>query len=102
MGNFISGGSRPQYHRDHQSPPPLNPNPQFEGNYPLPYHHQQDCARYPYGEMASPLQYVEHQEAVTIRNDINLKKETFRFEPDEQNPGKFLLSFTFNASVPGR
>ncbi|CAH8268484.1 unnamed protein product [Arabidopsis lyrata] len=101
MGNFISGGSRPQYHRDHQSPPPLNPNPQFEGNYPLPYHHQQDCARYPYGEMASPLQYVEHQEAVTIRNDINLKKETFRFEPDEQNPGKFLLSFTFNASVPG-
>jgi len=99
MGNVISGGSRPENHRDRTSPPYPNPNAQYQGNYPSPY---QDCARYPYGEMASPVQYVEHQEAVTIRNDINLKKETLRLEPDEQNPGKFLLSFTFDASVPGR
>lgn len=101
MGNVISGGSRPAYHRDHASPPYPNPNPQYQGNYPSPYHHQ-DCATYPCGERESQVSYVEHQEAVTIRNDINLKKETLRFEPDEQNPGKFLLSFIFDASVPGR
>ncbi|XP_010515830.1 PREDICTED: probable E3 ubiquitin-protein ligase LUL2 [Camelina sativa] len=100
MGNVFSGGSRSEYHRYRTSPPYPNPNLQYQGNYPSPYQHQ-DCARYPYGEMASPVSYVEHQEAVTIRNDINLKKETLRFEPDEQNPGKFLLSFTFDASFPG-
>jgi hypothetical protein len=45
---------------------------------------------------------VEHQKAVTIRNDVNLKKESLRVEPDEQNPGSFLLSFTFDATVAGR
>ncbi|EOA25637.1 hypothetical protein CARUB_v10018986mg [Capsella rubella] len=99
MGNLISGGSRPVYNRDRTSPPYPNPNPQYQGNYPSPYNHQA-CARYPNGEFASPVPYVEHQEAVTIRNFINLKKETLRFETDEQNPGKFLLSFTFDASVP--
>ncbi|XP_008785295.2 probable E3 ubiquitin-protein ligase LOG2 [Phoenix dactylifera] len=44
---------------------------------------------------------VEHQQAVTIRNDVNLKKETLRVEPDEQNPGRFLVAFTFDATVSG-
>lgn len=46
--------------------------------------------------------YVEHQKAVTIRNDVNLKKETLKVVPDEENPGRFLVTFTFDATVAGR
>lgn len=38
---------------------------------------------------------------MTIRNDVNLKKETLRIEPDEQNPGQFLVAFTFDATLAG-
>lgn len=59
-------------------------------------------ARYPYGPMVPPpAPYVEHQKAVTIRNDVNLKKETLRLEADEENPGKVLVTFTFDATVAG-
>ncbi|KDP29107.1 hypothetical protein JCGZ_16496 [Jatropha curcas] len=101
-----------------------NPNPppyyQYPGYYhpppgampvplPAPYdhHHRVDPAlwvggRYPCGPMvAPPAPYVEHQKAVTIRNDVNLKKESLRLEPDEENPGKFLVAFTFDATVAG-
>lgn len=52
--------------------------------------------------MPPPAPYVEHQKAVTIRNDVNLKKETLRIEPDEANPGKYLVCFTFDATAAGR
>ena len=59
--------------------------------------------RYPCGPLMTPLTpYIEHQKAVTIRNDVNLKKETLRIEPDEENPGRSLVSFTFDATVPCR
>lgn len=59
--------------------------------------------RYPYGPPMPPqTPYVEHQKAVTIRNDVNLKKETLKVEPDEENPGQYLVSFTFDATVAGR
>ncbi|KAG8088225.1 hypothetical protein GUJ93_ZPchr0010g10953 [Zizania palustris] len=45
--------------------------------------------------------YVEHQKAVTIRNDVNLKKETLRIERDDECPGRFLVAFTFDATVAG-
>lgn len=32
---------------------------------------------------------------------MNLKKETLRVEPDEENPGKYLVAFTFDATVAG-
>lgn len=51
--------------------------------------------------MPQPPPYVEHQKAVSIRNDVNVKKETLRMEADEENPGKFLVSFTFDATVDG-
>ncbi|XP_011094673.1 probable E3 ubiquitin-protein ligase LOG2 isoform X2 [Sesamum indicum] len=51
------------------------------------------------GAMTRPSAYVEHQKAVTIRNDVNVKKETLRIEPDEGNPGKHLVTFTFDATV---
>ncbi|KAG9134548.1 hypothetical protein Leryth_000891 [Lithospermum erythrorhizon] len=52
--------------------------------------------------MPPPAPYVEHQKAVTIRNDVNLKKESLVIVPDEENDGKFLVSFTFDATVSGR
>ncbi|KAI4322253.1 hypothetical protein L6164_021964 [Bauhinia variegata] len=54
------------------------------------------------GPYSSPSSsYVEHQKAVTIRNDVNIKKETLRIEPDEDNPGNFLVAFSFDATAPG-
>lgn len=110
-------------------PPSQYPNPnappyyQYSGYYPppppaampmplpAPYDHHHAAAhanwvngRYPYGPMMQPAPppYVEHQKAVTIRNDVNLKKETLRIEPDEEDPGKYLVSFTYDATVAGR
>ncbi|KAA8518759.1 hypothetical protein F0562_016467 [Nyssa sinensis] len=51
--------------------------------------------------MPPPVPYVECQKAVTMRNDVNLKKETLRIEPDEENPGRFLVAFTFDATIAG-
>ncbi|KAJ8899684.1 hypothetical protein K2173_019382 [Erythroxylum novogranatense] len=88
-----------QYHGYHQAPVPL----------PAPYDHPHRVehawvgGRYPCGPpMPPPPPYVEHQKAVTIKNDVNLKKETLRLEADEENPGKFLVTFTFDATVAGR
>ncbi|XP_028775208.1 probable E3 ubiquitin-protein ligase LOG2 [Neltuma alba] len=55
--------------------------------------------RYPCGPPMPA--YVEHQKAVTIRNAVNVKKETLRIEPDEERPGQFLVAFTFDATVAG-
>nr|XP_043612134.1 probable E3 ubiquitin-protein ligase LOG2 [Erigeron canadensis] len=94
-----------------------NPNPPYyqypAGAYypppaavPLPDHHRMPMmidprwvgGRYP-PVMLHPTPYVDHQKAVTIRNDVNLKKESLKIEADDQNPGKFLVSFTFDATV---
>lgn len=86
-----------------------NPNAPPYFQYPGQYYSQQRIlgagdanlgnGRYPCG--APPAPYVEHQKAVTIRNDVNLKKETLRIEADEANPGKYLVCFTFDATVSG-
>lgn len=97
MGNVTGGNRRdPPPYTNPNHPPPLQYNQYYQGYYP--YHNPQGATRAPYPQVA----YVEHQEAVTIKNDVNLNKDTLRFEPDESNPGKFLLSFTFDANVPGR
>lgn len=112
----------PQYGNYYPPPPPSVPVP-----LPAPYDHHHRAAaappnaaagefppsahshhypgwagRYPYGlQPPMPTPYVEHQKAVTIRNDVNLKKETLRIEPDEECPGRFLVAFTFDATVAG-
>ncbi|KAK9061435.1 hypothetical protein SSX86_018616 [Deinandra increscens subsp. villosa] len=95
------------------TPPPHPPYYQYPtGAYyppplPAPYdHHHPPQAmvggRYPCGPMMhTPTPYVDHQKAVTIRNDVNIKKETLKIQPDEQNPGKFLVVFTYDATVAG-
>nr|GEV99839.1 probable E3 ubiquitin-protein ligase LOG2 [Tanacetum cinerariifolium] len=75
-------------------PPPVGgpPGQWVGGRYPLP----------PCGPvMQTPTPYVDHQKAVTIRNDVNLKKETLKLEPDHSNPGKSLVVFTYDATVAG-
>lgn len=44
---------------------------------------------------------MEHHKATTIRNDVNLKKETLKLEKDAEDPEKFLVTFTFDSMVPG-
>ncbi|KAL4295485.1 hypothetical protein GQ457_12G010150 [Hibiscus cannabinus] len=88
-----------------QSPAPL-PLPAPYDNHHRGGHQMEHAnwSRYAYGPMMPPppVPYIEHQKAVTIRNDVNLKKETLKLVPDEENPGKFLVSFTFDATVGGR
>ncbi|KAK9733337.1 hypothetical protein RND81_04G061000 [Saponaria officinalis] len=95
-----------QYHPGYYpAPPPPPPPPGMRMPLPSPYdHHHQSgnwggAGRYPM--MPPPAPYVEHQKAVTIRNDVNIKKETLRIEADDENPGKFLVAFTFDATVAG-
>ncbi|KAJ6425470.1 hypothetical protein OIU84_026110 [Salix udensis] len=52
--------------------------------------------------MPRPAPYVEHQKAVTVRNDANLLKESLRFEQDEESPGSYFVTFRFDAAVGGR
>ena len=73
---------------------------------PPPHHPHMDpnwvSRYYPCGPMVNqPAPFVEHQKAVTIRNDVNIKKDTLAISPDEENPGFFLISFTFDATVSG-
>ncbi|KAL6987410.1 putative E3 ubiquitin-protein ligase log2 [Sarracenia purpurea var. burkii] len=100
---FPNSNSHPYYHYPAYYPPsqPVMPVP-----LPAPYdhhhpHHRPPPHMYACGPVMPPPPYVEHQKAVTIRNDVNLKKETLRIEPDEQNPGRFLVAFTFDATVTG-
>ncbi|MED6110697.1 putative E3 ubiquitin-protein ligase log2 [Stylosanthes scabra] len=107
----------PQY--PNQNRPPMQypyPYPAYyppPPTVPFPHHNQQQAQPqmgagwvggrgYPCGPMvAPPAPIVEHQKAVTIRNDVNVKKETLKIEPDDENPGQFLVSFTFDATVSG-
>ncbi|MCL7050738.1 hypothetical protein MKW94_015890 [Papaver nudicaule] len=92
-----------QYSGYYPAPPPTMPLPNpYHGPHMDPTHGNWVNGRYPCAPMPqNPTPYVEHQKAVTIRNDVNLKKETLRVEPDEENPGKFLIGFTFDATVAG-
>jgi E3 ubiquitin-protein ligase MGRN1 len=90
---------------DHHHRPPTAAPGEFPPPPPVhPHNYPGWAGRYPsYGpHLSMPTPYVEHQKAVTIRNDINLKKETLRIEPDEERPGRFLVAFTFDATVAGR
>ncbi|EXB95827.1 RING finger protein 157 [Morus notabilis] len=48
-----------------------------------------------------PPPFVEHQNAKKVRNDVNVHKDTFRLEVDEQNPDHLLVSFVFDAMFDG-
>ncbi|KAK4396341.1 putative E3 ubiquitin-protein ligase LOG2 [Sesamum angolense] len=88
--------------------PSQYPNPDLAQYYQYPRYYPHPTAMpipplvdrgSPSGAMMRSSSYVEHQKAVTIRNDVNVKKETITIEPDEGNPGKYLVAFTFDATV---
>lgn len=122
---FVYAAATPYPSQFPNPPPPPPPYYQYPGYYPpppptmpLPLPAPYDrvgsqtpmdpaspwvAGRYPCAPvMHSPAPYVDHQKAVTIRNDVNIKKETLRIEPDHDNPGRFLLAFTYDATVAGR
>lgn len=41
------------------------------------------------------------QQTVTIRNDVNIQKSTIRLDKDEENPGFYLLAFSFDSDSAG-
>lgn len=91
-----------QYTGFYPPPPPTMPVPLPA---PLDNHHRVDPTttngNWVGGRFPVPPPYVEHQKAVTIHNDVNLKKETLKLIADEDNPGYFLVTFTFDATVSG-
>lgn len=74
---------------------PPHPYPPFPINFHQQHPHQQPPAP------LLPHYVVEHQKAVTIKNNVNLKKETLSVVPDPLHPGKFLVSFTYDANSAG-
>ncbi|KAJ9178135.1 hypothetical protein P3X46_010044 [Hevea brasiliensis] len=127
MGNSASNSRRYHHHRPAAAPQAPVTTSQYAfaapSQYPnpnIPYHYHQyppgyyppphvpfgpvphNFHRYPCGvapPMVSPP--VEYQKAVTIRNDVNIRKDSIRVEEDDENPGKFLVAFTFDATAPG-
>ncbi|KAG5582577.1 hypothetical protein H5410_053204 [Solanum commersonii] len=111
--SYVFAAATPPY--SYQQNPNTTPYYQYPGYYPPPYeqhsHHHMNPnyanwvnGGYPCGPPMippTPAPSVEHQKAVTIRNDVNLKKETLKIEADEANPGKYLVGFDFDATVPG-
>ncbi|KAJ7947800.1 RING finger protein [Quillaja saponaria] len=110
---FVFAAATP-YHFQHRNPnqypgqyppppgvPGSNPQP-HNGVQPAPVTANWAGGQNPCGAVPTPVApFVEHQKAVTIRNDVNVKKDTLRVEPDDEKPGKFLVAFTFDATSPG-
>lgn len=104
-----SNGSR------HAQPPPPGNLPYYypAGNYPEGY--IQNNGQFvvniqpsafthmmnPPPAVATPLPELENHKANTIKNDVNLKKSTLRLEKDEENPGFYLVAFSFDAIAAG-
>jgi hypothetical protein len=45
---------------------------------------------------------VEHQQAQKVKNYVNLHKDTIRLVPDDADPDRRLVAFTFDAITDGR
>ncbi|KAL1819561.1 hypothetical protein DCAR_0415845 [Daucus carota subsp. sativus] len=111
---FAAAIPLPSQNSNSNNPPQSYQYPGYHQAPPAPYdHHHRPPhvdptnanwvgGRYPCGyAMPAVAPYVEHQKALTIRNNVNLKKDTLRVETDEDDPGKFLVTFTFDATVAG-
>ncbi|XP_027343382.1 probable E3 ubiquitin-protein ligase LUL2 [Abrus precatorius] len=106
MGNMGSSG-RQQRRRRNPTPQGINysfaPHPPHYPNTLLPPYHQ-----YPQSFSSTTTlvdtQFtceLKHEKTISIRNDVNIKKETLHMEPDQHNPGDFLVAFNFDATASG-
>ena len=59
-------------------------------------------AALPYPSSSRSAPYVDHQQAIKIKNNINLHKDTISLRRDEGNPDQWIVSFTFDAVLDGR
>ncbi|KAJ7547852.1 hypothetical protein O6H91_08G106800 [Diphasiastrum complanatum] len=95
-------------------PAPVNPqyfqpgygptNGQYLMSMPPPPGYRGAVPYYPHSppRMAPQVPVIaEHQKASTVRNDVNLNKATLRLEKDDENPGHYLVAFSFDATVSG-
>ncbi|KAJ6682960.1 E3 UBIQUITIN-PROTEIN LIGASE LUL4 ISOFORM X1-RELATED [Salix koriyanagi] len=74
------------YHQSGFMGPPLQPSTQVR-------HHNSG--------LVQPPRYVEHNQAKTIKNAVNVNKASIKVVADENNLGSHLVSFTFDAVVDG-
>ncbi|MQL73814.1 hypothetical protein Taro_006178 [Colocasia esculenta] len=89
---MLPGRSNYQYYGPGQGPPWWPP---------VPLQHPPSALSASVSVMSQPPPYVERQQAVTVKNNVNLRKDTIRLEQDEQNPDQYLVCFTFDSLVDG-
>ncbi|KQK06414.1 probable E3 ubiquitin-protein ligase LUL4 isoform X1 [Brachypodium distachyon] len=109
----------PPHHHHHHGPPP--PPPPHHGPSPSAaayyYHHHHPPPPHAYhgpwhpapqppqpqrpALIGPPPEFVGHQQALKVKNDINLRKDTIRLVPDANDPDRRLVSFTFDAVTDG-
>ncbi|KAL6842200.1 hypothetical protein ACP4OV_027963 [Aristida adscensionis] len=103
------------HHHHHHRPPP----PPAHGSSSYYYHHPQPPPHAYHGQWHPALQqqppppppppaltgpppeFVEHQQARKVKNDVNLHKDTIRLVPDDADPDHRLVAFTFDAVTDG-
>eukprot|EP00897_Mesotaenium_endlicherianum_P007154 jgi/Mesen1/6467/ME000033S05747 len=81
---------------------PVETNRQWVMNIPQPplnYRAQIHAA--PIHPPIPPPAVVEPQRTTTIRNKVNLRRATLHLEKDVDNPGQYLVAFSFDATVAG-
>ncbi|KAL6610015.1 hypothetical protein ACP70R_039984 [Stipagrostis hirtigluma subsp. patula] len=104
----------PQHHHHHHHhrpppPPPPHGSSSYYYHHPPPphaYHGQWHPALLPPQPQppaltGPPPEFVEHQQARTVKNDVNLHKDTIRLVPDVADPDRRLVAFTFDAVTEG-
>ncbi|KAL7586597.1 hypothetical protein Lser_V15G40425 [Lactuca serriola] len=85
----------PPYYR-YPPPPPATP-------FPAPYYDHHRMAMDPAKQVLVGGRYpCGHEQSVSIKNEINIKKETLKIKPDQEDPERYLVEFTYDASIAGR
>ncbi|KAK1696738.1 hypothetical protein QYE76_013435 [Lolium multiflorum] len=105
----------PPHHHHHHGPPPPPP-PHHGPPSAAAYYYHQPPPPHAYGPWhpaphlppppppaitGPPPQFVAHQQALKVKNDVNLRKDTIRLLPDPDDPDRRLVSFTFDAVADG-
>ncbi|KAA6426504.1 MAG: hypothetical protein FRX49_03614 [Trebouxia sp. A1-2] len=77
-------------------------NGQMYGGWRPPYQQQNSVPPQMPQAAQAPQQPQELTQTATIRNAVNLKKNTLKLVPLSDSPGKFSIHFVFDASTPCR
>ncbi|TVU19283.1 hypothetical protein EJB05_35422, partial [Eragrostis curvula] len=105
----------PPHHHRHPAPPPPPPpaSSSYYYHHPPPpphgYHGPWHPApmpppqlpQQPPAMLGPPPEFVEHQQARKVKNAVNLHKDTIRLVPDDADPDRRLVAFTFDAITDG-